>query len=70
MENTERVLGSITEMDLENCQLWLPTNWLRNIDRRNDFKLPIVQRKVVLQQLHTSNLGNRKWVDVPTETEE
>lgn len=55
-------MGTIIEgMEAE---VWQASVRLRFVERG----LMIPQK--VLQQLHTSNLGNRKWIDVPTEKEE
>lgn len=40
----------------------------RNVQSDNIHLLPSKTEKI-LQQLFVSNLGNRKWEDVPTETE-
>lgn len=49
--------------DQKPPEIWQPSVQLRFVER---FIIP----QKVLQQLHTSNLGNRKWIDVPTEKEE
>ena len=53
-------------------EYWQPSVQLRFIKRDvqpdNIHLLPSKTEKI-LQQLHTSNLGNREWKDVPIETE-
>jgi hypothetical protein len=51
-------------------EYWNPSVQLRWVERNNG-TMPNGDYKVekVLQQLHTSNLGNREWKDVPTETQ-
>ena len=58
------------------AEYWNPSVQLRFINRLvNDFNNQLVggeclKKNVnILQQLHTSNLGNREWKDVPIETE-
>jgi len=57
-------------------EYWQPSVQIRFIKRKViDFSSQLVggmqlQKDVnILQQLHTSNLGNREWIDVPIETE-
>ncbi|MBC5838782.1 hypothetical protein [Flavobacterium muglaense] len=57
-------------------EVWQPSVQLRFVNRLvNDFNSQLVggrslQKNInVLQQLHTSNLGNREWKDVPIETQ-
>ncbi len=57
-------------------EVWQPSVQLRFVKRTvNDFNSQLVGGKQlqktinILQQLHTSNLGNREWKDVPTEKE-
>lgn len=54
-------------------EIWQASVRLRYLDRdvtpKNKYNLTSKTEKI-LQQLHTSNLGNRKWIDVPTEKEE
>mgnify|MGYP003615713790 FL=1 len=57
-------------------EYWNPSVQLRFVKRKvSDFSNQIVggahlKKEVnILQQLHTSNLGNIEWKDVPTETE-
>ncbi len=51
-------------------EVWQPSVILRFLESKNG-TLPNGDWKIekVLQQLHTSNLGNQKWIDVPTELE-
>ena len=58
------------------AEIWQPSVQLRFINRTiTDFNNKLVggerlKKSVnILQQLHTSNLGNREWKDVPVETE-
>ena len=58
------------------AEYWQPSVQIRFVKRKFiDFSNQIVggtqlQKDVnILQQLHTSNLGNREWKDVPVETE-
>jgi hypothetical protein len=61
---------TIRMTDFTISEYWNPSVQLRWTERNNgtmpngDYK-----REKVLQQLHTSNLRNREWKDVPTETE-
>ena len=57
-------------------ELWSPSIKLRFVKRKVvDFNSQLVdgihlEKEVnILQQLHTSNLRNYKWIDVPTELE-
>ncbi len=61
---------------LSAFEIWSPSVKLRFVKRNvNDFNHQVIgvicpQKSVnILQQLHTSNLGNREWKDVPIETE-
>lgn len=50
---------------------WQPSVQLRNVHRYlrvDDFHLSS-KSQIFLQQLWTSNLGNREWRDIPIETE-
>ena len=59
--------------DFCGAEMWHIGNELRFVNREIDIsnkKLVGFKRiDKVLQQLHISSLGNRKWVDIPTETE-
>ena len=57
-------------------EFWIPSVKLRFVKRRViDFNSQLVggmhlyKEVNILQQLHTSNLGNYKWIDIPTELE-
>ncbi len=52
----------ITITETAALEFWQPSVQLRFVERG------IVPRRI-LQQLHTSNLGNREWKDVELEIE-
>jgi hypothetical protein len=65
-----------TLKDFSIAELWQPSVKIRFVKRKViDFSSQLVggmqlQKDVnILQQLYTSNLGNREWKDVPIETE-
>lgn len=49
-------------------EYWNPSLLLRWIEKAVPIDENTGTMKMVLQQLYTSNLGNREWRDVPTET--
>lgn len=54
------------------AELWQPSSQLRFLEKESryvDSGITCVKTKTTLQQLYISNLGNREWRDVPTETE-
>jgi hypothetical protein len=57
------------------AELWQPSVQIRwfefnkRIVQDGNFGAAKVMSEKKLQQLHNSNLGNREWRDVPTETE-
>lgn|GEM_PF-3033715 len=62
--------------DIIVSEFWQPSVRLRFVKRTvNDFSIQVVggdcpKKSVnILQQLHTSNLGNREWKDIPIVTE-
>lgn len=61
---------------LSAFETWSPSVKLRFVKRNfSDFNHQVIggtcpEKYVnVLQQLHTSNVGNREWRDIPIETE-
>jgi len=62
----------ITIESLTQSQIWQPSVQLRYVERDvqpdNIYLLPSKTEKI-LQQLFTSNLGNREWRDIPIEME-
>ena len=67
---------TIRMTDFTIAEVWQPSVQLRFVNRLvNDFSSQLVggrglQKNInILQQLHTSNLGNREWKDVPIETQ-
>lgn len=67
MKKDKSTIESVTQ-----SQVWQPSVKLRFVKRDvqpdNIHLLPSKTEKI-LQQLFTSNLGNREWRDVPVETE-
>jgi hypothetical protein len=64
-----------TLKDFSIAELWQPSVQIRFVKRKViDFSSQLIggvqlQKDVnILQQLHTSNLGNQEWKDVPIET--
>ncbi len=58
------------------AEVWQPSVQIRFVKRKViDFTGQLIggmcsqKNENILQQLHTSNLGNREWKDVPIETE-
>ena len=54
------------------AEVWQPSVQLRFLEqeyRYIDGGITCIKTETTLQQLHTSNLGNREWKDVPTENE-
>jgi hypothetical protein len=51
------------------AEVWITSVQLRNVERILSSSNYHCEKGLILQQLHTSNLGNREWRDVPTETE-
>jgi hypothetical protein len=51
------------------AEVWQPSVLLRWVEKAVAIDKNTGTMKMVLQQLHTSNLGNREWKDVPVETE-
>jgi hypothetical protein len=51
------------------AEVWQPSVLLRWVEKAVTINKNTATMKMVLQQLHTSNLGIREWKDVPIETE-
>lgn len=52
-----------------DVEYWKPSLQLRWIEKAVSIDENTGTIKMVLQQLHTSDLGNLEWKDVPVETE-
>lgn len=50
-------------------EVWKPIAQLRWVEKEVAIDQNTCTMKMVLQQLHTSNLRNHEWRDVPVETE-
>lgn len=48
------------------AEIWQPSVQLRNVERKKIIHNGLYEKIIVLQQLYTSNLGNREWKDVAT----
>ncbi len=59
--------------DITVSEFWQPSVQLRWFEKEYRYKdlsgVTCVKSERTLQQLHTSNLGNREWKDIPTVTE-
>ncbi len=64
MKKDKTTIQSVTEN-----QFWQPTLKLRFFRREGKCTEDSINIETVLQQLHTSNLGNTEWRDIPTEIE-
>jgi len=51
------------------AEYWNPSVLLRWVEKAVAIDENFGTMKMVLQQLHTSNYGNREWKDVPIESE-
>jgi len=51
------------------AEVWQPSVQLRFLEKTIAITEDTGTMKIILQQLHTSNLGKREWKDVPTEKE-
>lgn len=51
------------------AEYWNPSVLLRWVEKAVAIDENTGTMKMVLQQLHTSSLGNREWKDIPVETE-
>ena len=67
--NTTSTLKDFTISKEIISELWQPSVQFRFLEKAVAIDENTGTMKMVLQQLHTSNLGNREWKDVPVETE-
>jgi hypothetical protein len=58
-----------TLIDFKICEIWQPSVQLRFLEKAVAIDENTGTMKMILQQLYTSNLGNREWKDVPIEIE-
>jgi hypothetical protein len=59
---------TIQTSEISIVELWQPTLQLRFLEKAVAIDENTGAMKMILQQLHTSNLGNQEWRDVPSET--
>jgi len=50
-------------------EIWKQTLQLRFLKKSVAIDENTCKTQMILQQLYVSNLGNREWKDIPTETE-
>ena len=52
------------KVTLSQSEIWQPSVQLRWFTQKKEYCGGFKSHKV-LQQLHTSNIGNREWIDIP-----